>query len=46
MLIGLGKQKGAEVYHRVIMNYSFDQIVRSVSRNVIEQCNIVGDLRF
>ncbi len=44
MLIGLGKQKGAEVYHRVIMNYSFDQIVRSVSRTVIECCGIVGGL--
>ena len=44
MLIGLGKQKGAEVYHRVIMNYSFDQIVRSVSRTVIERCRIVGGL--
>ncbi len=44
MLIGLGKQKGAEVYHRVIMNYSFDQIVRSVSRNVIERCRILGGL--
>lgn len=44
MLIGLGKQKGAEVYHRVIMNYSFDQIVRSVSRRVIEHCGVVGGL--
>lgn len=44
MLIGLGKQKGAEIYHRVIMNYSFDQIVRSVSRTVIERCRIVGSL--
>jgi Lactate racemase N-terminal domain len=44
MLIGLGKQKGAEVYHRVIMNYSFDQIVRSVSRRVIEHCKVVGGL--
>ncbi len=44
MLIGLGKQKGAEVYHRVIQNYSFDQIVRSVSRTVIERCGIVGGL--
>ncbi len=44
MLIGLGKQKGAEVYHRVIMNYSFDQIVRSVSRTVIERCRVFGGL--
>ena len=44
MLIGLGKQKGAEVYHRIIMNYSFDRIVRSVSRTVIERCRVMGGL--
>ncbi len=44
MLIGLGKQRGAEVYHRAIVNYSFDQIVRSVSRTVIARCNILAGL--
>lgn len=44
MLIGLGKQHGAEVYHRAIMNYSFDQIVRSVARETIDRCRIVGGL--
>ncbi len=44
MLIGLGKQKGAEVYHRAIVNYSFDQIVRSVAQVVIQRCNILGGL--
>ncbi len=44
MLIGLGKQRGAEVYHRAIMNYSFDQIVRSVARETISRCRIVGGL--
>jgi antitoxin (DNA-binding transcriptional repressor) of toxin-antitoxin stability system len=44
MLIGLGKQHGALVYHRAIMNYSFDQIVRSVARAVIQRCRIVGGL--
>lgn len=44
MLIGLGKQHGAEVYHRLITNYSFDQIVRSVSRTVIERCKVVAGL--
>lgn len=42
MLIGLGKQKGAEVYHRVIHNYSFDQIVRSVAHEVVERCSILA----
>jgi hypothetical protein len=44
MLIGLGKQHGALVYHRAIMNYSFDQIVRAVARETIERCRIVGGL--
>lgn len=44
MLIGLGKQHGAQVYHRAIMNYSFDQIVRAVARQTIERCRIVGGL--
>ena len=44
MLIGLGKQQGAEVYHRAIMNYSFTQIVRSVARETIDRCRIVGGL--
>ena len=30
MLIGLGKHEGAKIYHRAIVNHSFDQIVRSV----------------
>ncbi len=44
MLIGLGKQKGAEVYHRVINNFSFDQIVRSVSKEVINRCGVIAGL--
>lgn len=44
MLIGLGKRQGAEVYHRVIVNYPFDQIVRSVAREVIDGCHILAGL--
>ncbi|MFO0924483.1 MAG: lactate racemase domain-containing protein [Pirellulales bacterium] len=44
MLIGLGKHQGALVYHRIIMNYSFDQIVRSVAREVIAKCKILAGL--
>lgn len=44
MLIGLGKQAGAEVYHRAIVNYSFDQIVRSVASEVIRRCHILAGL--
>jgi hypothetical protein len=41
MLIGLGKHEGAKVYHRVIRNYSFGQIVRSVAREVLSRCNVL-----
>lgn len=41
MLIGLGKHAGARLYHRAIQNYSFDQIVRSVGREVIQRCGIL-----
>ena len=41
MLIGLGKHKGAALYHRAIVNYSFDHIIRSVSRTVIDQCSVL-----
>lgn len=44
MLIGLGKQTGAEIYHRAIVNYSFDQIVRSVAHEVISRCNVLAGL--
>ena len=44
MLIGLGKHAGATVYHRAFMDFSFDQIVRSVAAQVIEQCRIVAGL--
>lgn len=44
MLIGLGKHQGAIVYHRVIQNYTFDQIVRSVAREVIQRCRIVAGI--
>ncbi|MDZ4852947.1 MAG: lactate racemase domain-containing protein [Pirellulaceae bacterium] len=44
MLIGLGKHAGAIVYHRVIQNYTFDQIVRSVAREVIARCHIAGGI--
>jgi hypothetical protein len=44
MLIGLGKHAGAEIYHRAILNYSFGQIVRSVAKEVIERCRIIGGL--
>lgn len=44
MLIGLGKKAGAELYHRAIVQHSFDKIVRSVSSQVIAKCNVIGGL--
>ncbi|MFI4875903.1 MAG: lactate racemase domain-containing protein [Blastopirellula sp. JB062] len=44
MLIGLGKHNGAKIYHRAIMDNSFTQIVQSVAREVLSQCNILCGL--
>lgn len=44
MLIGLGKQNGASTYHRAFQEFSFDQIIRSVSDIVIKNCQIVAGL--
>jgi hypothetical protein len=44
LLIGLGKQTGANIYHRAIEDYGFDQIVRSVAREVLEKCDVVAGL--
>jgi hypothetical protein len=44
MLIGLGKHHGAKIYHRAILDYSFDQIIRSVAREVLSRCRIVAGL--
>ena len=37
MLIGLGKHKGASIYHRAIIHHSFDKIVRIVGKMVREK---------
>ena len=44
MLIGLGKHKGAALYHQAIVHYSFDRIVRSVGQTVIDQCGVLFGL--
>jgi hypothetical protein len=44
LLIGLGKRTGANLYHRAIEDFSFDRIVRSVAREVIEKCHVVAGL--
>jgi hypothetical protein len=44
MLIGLGKHKGAALYHQAIVHYSFDRIVRSVAQEVIDKCGVLFGL--
>ncbi len=44
LLIGLGKQTGANLYHRAIEDYSFDHIVRSAAPLVVEKCRVVAGL--
>jgi hypothetical protein len=34
MMIGLGKHAGALAYHRILLEYPFDQVVRSVGRTL------------
>jgi hypothetical protein len=42
MLIGLGKHNGAKIYHRAIKDFSFEQIIRSVAREVLAKCRILA----
>jgi hypothetical protein len=44
LLIGLGKCEGARVYHRAIQDFSFEQIIRSVAREVIARCRVLAGL--
>ncbi|MEE3263038.1 MAG: lactate racemase domain-containing protein [Candidatus Latescibacterota bacterium] len=44
MLIGLGKHKGAALYHQAIVQYSFDRIIRAVASEVIDKCGILFGL--
>lgn len=42
MLTGLGKYAGARIYHRAIKNYSFAQILRSVTGEVLKKGSVVA----
>lgn len=44
LLIGLGKHAGAQLYHRAIVDYSFDEILRAVTGQVLATCNVAGGL--
>ena len=44
LLIGLGGPDGARVYHQAIQRFSFEHIIRSTARQVIDLCPIVAGL--
>ncbi len=44
MLIGLGKNEGAQYYHKAIQVFSFGEIIDDVADIVLEKCNIVAGL--
>ena len=44
MTIGLGKQKGADYYHRGIIQFGYYQVVLSVGREVLKRCPIAFGL--
>jgi hypothetical protein len=41
MMIGLGKHKGATIYHQAIVHHTFDRIIRTVGRMVIAKCHVL-----
>ena len=42
LLIGLGNCEGARIYHRAILDYSFEHIIRDVAEKVINACPILA----
>jgi hypothetical protein len=44
LLIGLGKQAGAQIYHRAMLDYGFDAFAPSVARRIVRECRVVAGL--
>lgn len=44
LLIGLGKQNGAQIYHRAMLDYGFDTFVSQVAERVMRECRVVAGL--
>jgi hypothetical protein len=44
MMIGLGKHAGALAYHRILLDYPWDQVIRSVGRTVLARAPIAFGL--
>ena len=41
MAIGLGKQKGAAIYHQAMLTYGYANIIHSISQQVMKHANIL-----
>jgi len=44
LLIGLGKQAGAQIYHRAMLDFGFDTFAPAVAKRVMRQCRVVAGL--
>ncbi len=44
LLVGLGKDVGAKIYHQTIIKYAFDQIVESVLPTVLSELSVLFGL--
>jgi hypothetical protein len=44
MAMGLGKLKGAELYHKAADNHPFEEIARGVYKIMVEKANLLGGL--
>jgi hypothetical protein len=44
MMIGLGKHVGALAYHRILLEYPYDQVVRSVGKTLLSKAPIAFGL--
>src|SRR5205807_9246083 len=44
MMIGLGKHVGAIAYHRILLDYPYDPVVRSVGRTLMSKAPIAFGL--
>jgi hypothetical protein len=44
LLIGLGKQNGAQIYHRAMLDFGFDTFAPDVARRVVRECRVVAGL--
>ncbi len=44
MAIGLGKQKGAAVYHEAMLTYGYPRVILNVARKVLQDTNVLFGL--